>query len=72
MKLKIQRKVLKNVSWRTLRFWRNEVKDWETVTTAFWKYLLSTKQRELTDEEVKQEPKAEKKTTKKKTSKKSK
>lgn len=69
MKLRLQRKTLKNVSWRTLRVGVNEVKDWETITTAFWKYLLSTKQRELTDEEVKQEPKSEKKATKKRSKK---
>ena len=68
MRLKIERKNLKNISWKVVRVWARTVQPDEVISSAFWKYLLSTKQWELTDEKV--EPKKAEKRSEKKSEKK--
>lgn len=80
MRIRAERKIIKNVSQRAIRFWRTEVQPDETITTVFWKHFVSTWRRELTDTEnapkkaekkvdKKEEVKEEKKETKKKSKK---
>lgn len=58
------RKNLKNISWKVVRVWARTVQPDEVISSVFWKYLLSTKQWELTDEKV--EPKKVEKRSEKK------